>query len=85
MVLCFLTTENTKQNAKKKVWFVEDVKQPSVAGMMCNIDGEIFCSQRIPGSETQVHPAVSPMMILSSMMSPISMSPFNKTLVLCLL
>ena len=86
VVLCLLTKENKKENAKKKVWFMEDVKQPSKAGMMCTIDGDtFFCSQRILGSETEVHHAISPMTILASMMSPTSTIPSKVAPVLCLL
>ena len=36
---------NVKQKIeKKKVWFAEDVKQPSEAGMICTIDGNTFFS-----------------------------------------
>ena len=31
MVLCLLTKENEKENAKKKAWFTEDIKQLSEA------------------------------------------------------
>ena len=34
----------TKENEKKKVQFMEDVKQPSEAGMMCTIDGNTIFS-----------------------------------------
>ena len=34
VILCLLTKDNKKENAKKKGWFTEDVKQPSEAGMM---------------------------------------------------
>ena len=37
-----MSESKTKENEKKKVWFVEDVKQPSEAGMMCTIDGNTF-------------------------------------------
>ena len=44
-MLCFLMSEcKTKKNEKKKVRFVEDIKQPSKAGMMCTIDGNKFFS-----------------------------------------
>ena len=36
--------ENKKKNVRKTVWFTEDVKQPSEAGMMCTIDGDTFFS-----------------------------------------
>ena len=75
MVLCSLMKENKKENAKQKVWSMDDVKQPSEAGMMCTIDCDtFFCSQRIPGLETQVHCAISPMMIQAYMTSSISKS-----------
>ena len=32
--------ESKQENKKKKVTFMEDVKQPSEAGMMCTIDGD---------------------------------------------
>ena len=84
MVLCSLITENKKENAKKKVWFAEDVKQPSKAGMMCSIDGDTFFHlPRIPGSKTQVHHVISPMTILAYMTSPTSMSPSKVAPVLC--
>ena len=44
MVLCSLTKENKKENAKKKVWFTEDVKQPLEAGIMCTINSDTFFS-----------------------------------------
>ena len=34
--------ENKKENIKKKTLFVEDVKLPSEAGMMCTINGDTF-------------------------------------------
>ena len=75
MVLCF----------KKKVWFTGDVKQPSEACMMCTINGDtFFSSQRIPGLEAQVHPAISPTMILAYMTSATSMSSSKEALLLCL-
>ena len=40
LVLCLLTMKNKKENAKKKVWFMEDVKRPFKAGMMCTIHGD---------------------------------------------
>ena len=44
-MLCSLTSDGrTNENKKKTVWFVEDVKQPSKAGMMCTIDGNTFFS-----------------------------------------
>ena len=67
MMLYLLSKENEKESTKKKVWFTEDVKQPSEAGMMCTIDGDTFlCSQRIPGLKTQVHHAISPTTILAN-------------------
>ena len=59
MVLDLLKNESIKQCKNKKVWFAEDVKQPLEAGLMCTIDGDtFFCSQQIPGSETQVNHAI---------------------------
>ena len=44
-VLCLLMSESkTKENEKKKVWFAEDVKQLSEAGMICTINGNTFFS-----------------------------------------
>ena len=43
-MLCLLTMENKKENVKKKVRFMEDVKQPSEAGIMCTIIGVTFFS-----------------------------------------
>ena len=86
IVLCSLTKENKKDNTKKKVLFMEDVKQPSEADMMCTIDGDsFFCSQRIPGLETQVHHAISPMTILAYMTSLTLTSPSKVAPVLYLL
>ena len=43
LVLSSLMSDGRKkENNKKIVWFVEDVKQPSKAGMMCTIDGNTF-------------------------------------------
>ena len=44
MVLCSSTTENKKESVKKKIPFVENMKQPSEAGMMSTIDGDTFYS-----------------------------------------
>ena len=44
MMLCSLMMDSKKENAKKKVWFVDDVKQPSKAGMMCSINGNMLYS-----------------------------------------
>ena len=42
-MLCSLLRENKiKENKKKKVWFMEDVKQTLEAGMMCTINGNTF-------------------------------------------
>ena len=41
-VLCSLRLENKKGEVKKKVWFVENVKMPMEAGMVCTIDGKAF-------------------------------------------
>ena len=86
MVMCWLTGENKKECKNKKVWFTEDVKQPFEAGMMCTIDGDtFFYSQRIPGSDTQVHYAISPTIILAYMTSLTSMSQSKVALILSLL
>ena len=37
-------SESKKECKKKKVWFMEDVKQPSEAGLICTIDGDTFFS-----------------------------------------
>ena len=42
VMLCLLMSESKKEY--KKVWFMEDVKQPSEACMMCIIDGKTFFS-----------------------------------------
>ena len=64
MVLCSLPTKNKKESVKKKVLFTEDVKEPFKAGMMCTIDSDTFYSfTKIPGKETEVHHAISPMRI----------------------
>ena len=44
LVLCSLTRESKKESKKIKVRFMEDVKQPSEAGMMCTIDRDTFFS-----------------------------------------
>ena len=54
-----------KENVKKKVCVMDDVKQPSKAGMMCSFTSSI----KIPGSETQVHHVISPKTILVCIMS----------------
>ena len=42
---CSLMSESkTKENKKEKVRFMEDVKQPSEAGLMCTMDGNKFFS-----------------------------------------
>ena len=41
-VLCLLKSESKKETKKNKVWFVEDDKQPSEAGMLCTINGDTF-------------------------------------------
>ena len=65
---------------------MEDVKQPSEAGMMCTIDGDTFFhSWRIPGLETQVHHAISPTIILACMTWSKLKSPSKVAPVLCLL
>ena len=43
-MLFLLMSESKKECKNKKVRFVEDVKQPSKAGMMCTIDGDTFFS-----------------------------------------
>ena len=84
VLLCLLLSESKKECKNKKVWFVEDVKQPLEIGMMCTIDGNtFFCSQRISGLETQVHHSISPTTILAYMMSPILMSPSKVAPALC--
>ena len=40
LVFCLLLSESKTKSKKKKVQFMEDVKQPSEAGMICTIDGE---------------------------------------------
>ena len=42
VVLCLLTSESKKECKNKKGWFMENIKQPSEADMMCTIDGDIF-------------------------------------------
>ena len=42
LVLQLLRMEMKKENVKKKVWFLERVKQPSEAGMMCTIERDTF-------------------------------------------
>ena len=42
MVLYLLTSESKKENKSIKVWFMEDVKQPSKNSMMCTIDVDTF-------------------------------------------
>ena len=44
LLLCLFMSESKKESKKKKVWFAEDVKQPSEAGMMCTIDSDTFFS-----------------------------------------
>ena len=44
VVLCLLTMENKKESVKKKIWFAEDVKQPSEAGVTCTICSDMFYS-----------------------------------------
>ena len=39
-----MSESKTKENKKKKVWFMEDVEQPSEAGVMCTNDGNTFYS-----------------------------------------
>ena len=79
-------SESKKESKKKNVWFVEDVKQPLKAGMMCTIEGDTFFhSQRIPGLETQVHHVISPMTTLAYMTSLTLTRPSKVALVLCLL
>ena len=52
--------DNKEENVKNKVWFMEDVKKPMEAGMMCTIDGDtFFCSQRTHELETPVHHVTS--------------------------
>ena len=33
---------NQKRKVKKKVWFTDNVKMPTAAGMLCTIDGGTF-------------------------------------------
>ena len=78
------TIELKKENVKKKVWFVKDVKQTMEASMMCAIDGEtFFCSQRIHGSEILVHHVTSQMIIQVYLTSLTSMSQFKEALGTC--
>ena len=81
MGLCSLTTENKKENAKKKVWFVEDVKQPSEVGMMCTIGGDALYSFMrntwIGDSSASCHITNDN---TTCMMSPTSMSCFKESL-----
>ena len=44
LVLCLLMRESKKEIKKKKVRFMEDIKQSLEAGMMCTIDGDTFFS-----------------------------------------
>ena len=44
VVLCLLMMACRRVSVKKKVWFAEDVKQPSKAGMMCTINVDSFYS-----------------------------------------
>ena len=46
LLLCSLMRDSKKENntEKKKVWFVDNIKQPSEAGMMCTFDGNTFHS-----------------------------------------
>ena len=86
LVLCSLMSESKKESKKKKLWFTEDVKQPLEAVMLCTINNDtFFCSQRIPGLETQEYNAIQSTMTLASMTSPTSMCPSKIALVLCLL
>ena len=53
---------------------MDDVKQLYDAGIMCTIDGDTSFVKKISGSKTQVHLALSPMMILAYMISLTMMS-----------
>ena len=41
-MLCSLTGESKKEIDRKNVRLIENVKQPSEAGMICTIDSDIF-------------------------------------------
>ena len=63
------------EKSKKEVWFMENVKMPTEAGMLWIIDGDtFFCSSKTSGLETWVHIATSQMTILVLLMSLASMS-----------
>ena len=40
LVLCLLMLESKKEEVKKKVRFMDNVKVPMEAGVMCTIDGK---------------------------------------------
>ena len=44
LVFCSLMMENKKVKEKKKAVFVEGVKMPTEAGILCSIDGDTFFS-----------------------------------------
>ena len=37
-----MTSKNEKKKFKMKVWFMDNIKLPMEAGMLCTIDGETF-------------------------------------------
>ena len=44
LILCLLTSENKMEKVKKKVRFMENIKMPMKACMLCTIYGENFHS-----------------------------------------
>ena len=42
LLLCSLTSDSEKDEEKKKVLFVENVKKPAEAVMLCTINRETF-------------------------------------------
>ena len=42
LFLFMMKIKKEKENIKKKVQFMEDVKKPTETGMMCTIDGDTF-------------------------------------------
>ena len=84
LVLCSLMSECKTKRIEKKVWFAEDVKQPTEAVMMCTINSDTsFCLQRIPGSEILVHHAILPTMMKVCMTSLTLTNQSQVALVLC--
>ena len=56
--------ENKKEKVKKKVSFMENVKMPTEAGMLCTIDRETFhMFSKTHGLEIPVCHAILPIMI----------------------